>query len=148
MKKSAIIIGATLGLAIMPSALSAVALAPRSLGAAPSPDAVIAMVERFRAAVRSLAPDASQQDIEAALMYAADQSGQPQDVVIAALEQVLRETPTRLAANALEIIIAAQRRSTGRGTGALAGEEALDLYGEDTGPPVVLGGGVDSDYTS
>jgi hypothetical protein len=105
------------------------------------------LVERFRNVLAGFTVDAAQQDIEAALMFEADQSGQSQAVVTAALEQLLVGQSSRVASNALALILSAQRRAAGQGTGAISGDEALDLFGDDTGPPVVLGGGADSDYS-
>jgi hypothetical protein len=143
---------AILGLMAGTSALAAltvppVSLVPAASPGAPDPQAVADLVERFRNILAGFTVDAAQQDIEAALMFEADQSGQSQAVVTAALEQVLVGQSSRVASNALALILSAQRRAAGQGTGAISGDEALDLFGDDTGPPVVLGGGADSDYS-
>jgi hypothetical protein len=124
-----------------------VSLAPATSLGTPDPQAVADLVERFRNVLAGFTVDAAQQDIEAALMFEADQSGQSQAVVTAALEQLLVGQSSRVASNALALILSAQRRAAGQGTGAISGDEALDLFGDDTGPPVVLGGGADSDYS-
>jgi hypothetical protein len=143
---------AILGLLAGTSALAAltvpsVSLAPATSSGTPDPQAVADLVERFRNVLAGFTVDAAQQDIEAALMFEADQSGQSQAVVTAALEQLLVGQSSRVASNALALILSAQRRAAGQGTGAISGDEALDLFGDDTGPPVVLGGGADSDYS-
>jgi hypothetical protein len=143
---------AILGLLAGTSALAAltvpsVSLAPATSLGTPDPQAVADLVERFRNVLAGFTVDAAQQDIEAALMFEADQSGQSQAVVTAALEQLLVGQSSRVASNALALILSAQRRAAGQGTGAISGDEALDLFGDDTGPPVVLGGGADSDYS-
>lgn len=153
MKRSVVSLMALAALTAGTSALAALSapetpaasVAPASADA-PDPEAVAALVTQLRTVLAGFTPDAAQQDIEAALLFEADQSGQPQNVVTAALEQLLVGQPVRVASNALALIIQAQRRAAGQGTGALSGDEALDLFGDDTGPPVVLGGGADSDY--
>jgi hypothetical protein len=143
---------AVLGLLVGTSALAtlsvpAISFTPAAASDAPDAQAVADLVGRFRGVLATFTADAPQQDVEAALLFEADQSGQPQNVVTAALEQVLVGQPSRVASNALALILQAQRRAVGQGTGAVSGDEAIDLFGEDTGPPVVLGGGADSDYS-
>lgn len=135
--------------AINDAALSAAAVsqAGQEETAAPDPAAVAALVETFKAIIAGFPADAPQQDVEAALVFAADQSEQPEAVVLAALEQVRTEQHARVVERALTVVLAAQQRVAGYGTGAISGTEALSIFSVDTGPNVVLGGGGNSNYT-
>lgn len=153
MKKVALkILAAGTGLALCTSAVAQVAMnsVDPSAGSEEGgldPQQVAGLADKFRAILAGFSVDSAQQDIEAALVFEADQSGLPQDVITEALSQVLIGQQSRVASNALSLIIRAQRRAAGQGTGALSGTEALDYFGDDTGPALVLGGGADSDYS-
>ena len=109
------------------------------------PAAVATLLDSMKAALAGLAPDAAQQDIEAALVFAIDQSQQPPAVVLAALAQLQAVKPQSATnGKAILTVLQARRRLAGQGTGSLAEDGAI--FGPSDGLTVVVAGG-SSNYT-
>jgi hypothetical protein len=109
------------------------------------PAAVTALLESVKAALAALAPDAAQQDIEAAIVFTVDQSQQPPEVILAALAELQAVKPqSAITRKAVASVLQARRRLAGQGTGSLADDGAI--FGAGEGPAVVLAGG-SSNYT-
>ncbi|USI72476.1 hypothetical protein [Sphingomonas morindae] len=105
------------------------------------PAAVAALRESINRAIAGVPADASQTDIEAALVFAIDQANQPMSVVLAALEPVDGQTLSASAEAALRAIRATRGRLA-RGTGAIAGGPDISVA---FGPDYAIDGGA-SDY--
>lgn len=109
------------------------------------PAAVTALLDSIKSALMGLAPDAAQQDVEAAIVFALDQSQQPPKVILAALTGFQAVKPqSAVVSKAVASVLRARRRLAGLGTGSLADDGAT--FGPGEGPAVVLGGG-SSNYT-
>lgn len=105
--------------------------------------AVAALVEKINAQVAALAADASQADVEAAVLFAIDQAQQPDPVVAAALAEVKAN-----ATGKIQTALANVEKLRGRlasGTGGIGGNGADgDL---SFGPQLNGSGGGSSNYT-
>jgi len=113
--------------------------------AAIDPAAVTALLDAMTSALAALGPDAAQQDVEAALVFAIDQSQQPPGVVLAALAQLQAVKPQSATnGKAIASVLQARRRLAGQGTGSLADDGAI--FGPNGGLSVVVAGG-SSNYT-
>jgi DNA-binding PucR family transcriptional regulator len=119
--------------------------APASDTAAPGPDAkaVSDLVTAINAQLATLAPDAKQSDVEAAIIFALDQAQAPNDVVQAALSSIKSTTTDKKVQLALSNVAALKNRLADQGTGGLA--DSGDAG--DTGPQLDTVGGGTSDYT-
>jgi hypothetical protein len=111
--------------------------------AVPDAAAVAALVQSINAAVAALPADAKGEDIEAAIVFAVDQASQPENVVMAALQQVAATTTSPAVKAAVNNVIALRQRMNGQeGTGSIASNGD----GLSFGPSLGVGGG-STDYT-
>lgn len=113
-------------------------------GDALDPAAVDALVAAIRQAITALPADAPAEDIEAAITFAFDQSGQPVVVLLAALDQLERSEMSEAILAAIRTMRRlAQNGQLGSGTSALA-NQALNQQLTQSPDGTSLGG---TDYT-
>src|SRR4051812_32478772 len=122
--------------------------APVNPTAAPSGEvdaaAVAALVSSINAQVAALPADASQADMEAAVLFAIDQAQQPDAVVSAALAQVKAAAQGKLLAALTNV---EKLRGRLAGTGGIGGNGNGDDGDLSFGPQLGGTGGGSTDYT-
>jgi hypothetical protein len=116
---------------------------PADQAAAPDQAAVDALIKRINDQLATLSPDASQADVEAAIVFALDQAQQPDNVVLAALRAIKATTKDKKVELALTNVTNLRERLANQGTGGLGGDGG-DL---GFGPSLNATGGGTSDYT-
>lgn len=108
------------------------------------PAAVTALANAIQQALAALPANASKADIEAAIAFQVSQSGQPNAVVLAALNQVASQSP-KFAGSVKGYAQKVARGEGESGTGALAQRQSLSTQSLGAGPSG--GGGGTSDYS-
>lgn len=109
---------------------------------APDPAAIEIVAAAIRAALAALPEGASPEDVEAAIVFAVDQTEAAPEVAIAALAKVEAETDNPVLLAALGNVRALRNRLARRGTGSIPGSAGGGLA---IGPILTTGGGT-SDY--
>ena len=115
---------------------------PSAASAPVDPAAVTALASAIQQALTALPANASKSDAEAAIAFAVSQSGQPNAVVLAALNQVASQSP-KLAGAAKSYAQKVARGEGQAGTGALAQRQSLANQSLGAGPS---GGGGGTSY--
>jgi uncharacterized membrane protein YgcG len=93
----------------------------------------------------TLAPEASLEDHEGAVLFAIGQLACGNDAIIAGLEEMLLgDNLTKLQRQAIENVLASLRAGRGRGSGAIGGARGGSFFTA----PVISGGGGSSNYAS
>jgi hypothetical protein len=118
---------------------------PASL-TAPDAAAIAALTETVNAGIAALPADASAEDIEAAILFAIDQSGQPASVVSAVLDGLVDSNGNATVVRAASNVRALRARLAGTG-GEGTGSIATTSSGLSFGPSLGVGGGT-SDYAA
>jgi hypothetical protein len=114
----------------------------------PDPAAVAALVAALNAALDAQARNATSQSVEAALAFVIDQSGQPSDVILAALAALDLKARTTTVMTAVASLMQKVRAGTAlAGTGGVGGVGGAGPTNLGAGP-TVGGGGSGSDYTA
>jgi hypothetical protein len=106
--------------------------------------AVAALAAQIRDEIKRHPVDASVETFQAGIMYLADQSGQPQNIVCAAFDVVRPEATTPQNARTALSIVCQQMRGR-RGTGAI-GNSGPGFGSSGFSGPVISTGGGSSNY--
>lgn len=119
--------------------------APTEMSAAEIAAAVNQLASQFRAEIQRQPADSSVETFEAAILFIADQSGQPENVVCGASEIVQGEAATPPNAKTALKNVCRQARNR-RGTGAI-GNSGGQFGSSGFSTPVISTGGGSSNYT-
>lgn len=106
--------------------------------------AVTALAGQFRAEIQRLPSDSSVEAFEAAILFIADQSGQPENVICGASDVVSAEAATPGNAKVALKNVCRQTKNR-RGTGAI-GNSGGQFGGSNFSSPVISTGGGSSNY--